>query len=547
MSLSLYLHTLRYLKPVQFYARAVFFLSRIAPDQRSGPPLRIQTCRFPLSPLRSASLIGEETFRFLNESGIVRRGADWQKSDRTRLWQYNLHYFDDLNAVDRESRASQHRRLVTRWIGENPPGIGVGWEPYPLSLRIVNWIKWSSGGFKLTQETLDSLAVQVRFLSRRLEFHLLGNHLFANAKALIFAGAFFEGAEAEKWLDRGLRILDRELTEQILQDGGHFERSPMYHAIIVEDLLDLVALAETFAIETLKERAIRWRPTAKKMLRWLSVMTHPDGRIAFFNDAAFLIAPSRADLEKAAREVGVVVSADLEEGITRLETSGYVKLQSGAATAIVDVAPVGPDYLPGHAHADTLSFELSWNGSRVLTNSGTSTYEPGERRLWERSTAAHNTVVVDGENSSEVWAGFRVARRAYPFDVKVSEDGDELQVAASHDGYRRLSGSPIHRRQITLTRTLVRIKDEINGRGTHQAQGLLHLHPDMQVEQVADDCIQIQLPDGLKLNVRSQGGLKLNLKMGTYAPEFGLIVPRLVIHWTLRGKLPLIAEVAISK
>ena len=80
--------------------------------------------------------------------------------------------------------------------------------------------------------------------------------------------------------------------------------------------------------------------------------------------------------------------------------------------ALLDVAPVGPDYLPGHAHADTLSFELSLFGQRVLVNSGTSQYEAGPERSRQRGTAAHNTVIVDGHDSSEVWAGFRVARRA---------------------------------------------------------------------------------------------------------------------------------------
>src|SRR6185436_7069489 len=99
-----------------------------------------------------------------------------------------------------------------------------------------------------------------------------------------------------------------------------------------------------------------------------------------------------------------------QDGIAQLEPSGYVRIQRDPVLVIFDAAPVGPDYLPGHAHADTLSFELSWGDRRVITNSGTSTYSVGPRRAWERSTAAHNTVEIDDENSSEVWGGFRVAR-----------------------------------------------------------------------------------------------------------------------------------------
>src|SRR5262249_6854070 len=148
---------------------------------------------------------------------------------------------------DAGSRADWHRDLIKRWIAENPPGAGNGWEPYPISLRVVNWIAWSLAGGKLDEVACDSLATQVRVLGASLEYHLLGNHLLANAKALVFAGCYFTGPEAEAWLTAGLSLLQRELAEQILADGGHFERSPMYHAIILEDVLDLVQLARIFA------------------------------------------------------------------------------------------------------------------------------------------------------------------------------------------------------------------------------------------------------------------------------------------------------------
>src|SRR5207245_9148285 len=94
-------------------------------------------------------------------------------------------------------------RWITRWITEYPAPHGNGWEPYPLSLRIVNWIKWL-----VRQPAIDpvaataivrSLELQSHVLSQRLETDLLGNHLFANGKALIFAGSFFEGVQAGTW------------------------------------------------------------------------------------------------------------------------------------------------------------------------------------------------------------------------------------------------------------------------------------------------------------------------------------------------------------
>jgi len=92
-----------------------------------------------------------------------------------------------------ENKKELQSDLIKKWVQENPPGEGNGWEPYPISLRIVNWVKWDLAKNCLSDEALHSLAVQARYLLKRPEFHLLGNHLFANAKALIFAGLFFYG------------------------------------------------------------------------------------------------------------------------------------------------------------------------------------------------------------------------------------------------------------------------------------------------------------------------------------------------------------------
>jgi uncharacterized heparinase superfamily protein len=215
-------------------------------------------------------------FTFLNRTEDLTPEAPWNRDSREALWNYNLHYFDDLNAAGAENRIDWHRALIDRWVRENPPFEGVGWDPYPTSLRIVNWIKWSARGHGMKPVWLASLALQARSLRKRLEYFTLANHLLTNAKALVFAGAFFEGEEAEEWLSEGLAILKEELPEQILTDGGHFERSPMYHAIILEDLLDLVNLSEGAEVrrsdsKKLKEIAAEGRSYSASMLRFLDV------------------------------------------------------------------------------------------------------------------------------------------------------------------------------------------------------------------------------------------------------------------------------------
>jgi hypothetical protein len=105
-----------------------------------------------------------------------------------------LHYFNDLNAKDCKQKLALHQQLILRWITENPPSKSIGWQPYPLSMRIVNWIQWSLNNNPLSQPMLDSLVTQIRCLNQTIEYHLLGNHLIANAKALIFAGFFFKSS-----------------------------------------------------------------------------------------------------------------------------------------------------------------------------------------------------------------------------------------------------------------------------------------------------------------------------------------------------------------
>jgi uncharacterized heparinase superfamily protein len=408
-------HTLRHLRPIQIYGRLWFKLYHPAPDFRPAPLLRPRYGKWCEPAHREPSLSSPTHFHFLNETHELTNSQAWNHPAWEKLWLYNLHYFDDLNAKGATERTLWHRSLIERWARENPPAHGNGWEPYPLSLRIVNWIKWALRGNELMASWIHSLAIQVRYLYQRLEIHLLGNHLFANAKALIFAGLFFQGAEADKWLRKGLQLLHRELPEQILADGGHFERSPMYHSIILEDLLDLINLLKGVTLErhSMHSFAPRgneeyWQDTAQGMLQWLKALCHPDGQIAFFNDAAFEIAPSPQELEAYAQRLGVsaVNKADLND-------SGYMRLQKGAAVALLDVGEIGPDYLPGHAHADTLSFELSLFNERFLVNSGTSCYGISPERLRQRASAAHNTLVINGQNSSEVWGSFRVARRSY--------------------------------------------------------------------------------------------------------------------------------------
>lgn len=526
----LYFHTIRYLRPAQIFGRILFKLNRPRPNLQV-PPLRRSVVGVWVAPCeRKQCMVAEDTFVFLNESRSIATRASWNDAAVEKLWLYNLHYFDDLNADGAVTRREWHTRLIERWIEENPPGYGNGWEPYPSSLRIVNWIKWSLNGGKLSSLAITSLAVQVRFLFKRLEFHLLGNHLLANAKALIFAGAFFGQGEGERWLAKGLVILRREMPEQILADGGHFERSPMYHSIILEDLLDIVNIGNAYGLGKIVKS-----DTIDKMRSWLAAMSHPDGDIAFFNDAAFGIAPSLSELNVYAEQLNFPHQNAPSNAVLSLADSGYIRLQKRNAMLLVDAAPIGPNYLPGHAHADTLSFELSLFAHRLIVNSGTSCYGSGLERQRQRGTAAHNTLLIDGQDSSEVWGGFRVARRAKVTSLEIKETEGGSCVKASHDGYRRLPGRNVHTRSWLFNDESLVIEDEVTGVFT-RAEIRFYLHPDVEINAIdlSAGTVLLRLPNGKIVGVAIQGG-ELICEQATWHPNFGVARPNFCLVATLKG------------
>jgi len=489
----------------------------------------------------SQSLYESYSFVFLNKEFQIKHSKDWNSSKQDKLWLYNLHYFDDLNAVGFETRSPWHCDLIQKWIDDNHPGSGNGWEPYPTSLRIVNWIKWSLLTNNFKKEWLDSLALQIRFLNQSLEYHLLGNHLFANAKALIFSGLYFSGHEANEWYKVGAEILNKELPEQILSDGGNFELSPMYHAIFLEDLLDIINIHQVYE----KKLPKNILPIVMQMLRWLKVMSHPDGQIAFFNDATLGVAPTLHNLLSYSKRLNINYTYSQEDQLIHLKESGYIRVNRKELAIIVDIAEIGPNYLPGHGHADVLSFELSLFGRRVIVNSGISTYESGGDRNIQRGTLAHSTIAIDGENSSEVWSGFRVARRAKVFNIINSNESGNIKFSACHDGYKRLNGKIIHCREWNVCENLLELEDHITGSGKHIISSVLPLHPEVKVSMVKNNSVILEV-DGKKIKVCFKGEGELLVKKSQYHPEFGLSIDNKKLIYNYNGSLPFKTNIKIS-
>lgn len=453
MELARVYRTVRHLRLVQLANRLKRRLLRPRPTAGPAPAVRAIGSPPPAFVTRAAGWDGGDWIELIGRRGAMAGRAAWNDSSMPKLWLYHLHYFEDLLRPDSAAWHERHRSLIERWIRENPPVDGNGWEPYPIALRSVFWMKWAVSGGPLDVTMRDSLAIQLRHLENSLEFHLLGNHLWADAKALFFAGLFFEGSEAERWYERGRALLEAEREEQILGDGGHFERSPVYHCLILEDVLDLIAWSRAYS----RELPPVWRETAVRMLDWLAVMTRPDGCAVAWNDAAGNAAPAPAELFAYAARLGLAPSASSSK-IRHLTGTGYIRADHAPFTLWFDVGPVGPDYIPGHAHADTLNVEIFVGDRALVVDSGTSTYDPGPRRAYERGTEAHNTVTVNATDSSEMWGSFRVGRRARPLNAVAGP----TQLSAAHDGYRHLG--IIHSRTIGLEDGgSLRIADRVEG------------------------------------------------------------------------------------
>lgn len=360
---ALYLHALRAARGRQLRARCLEPLNRR---------------RFPASAApRDASPIpaAEPLWRSTAFEETTKPDAS------TRLGRFELQYGHDVLAAARAGDAAAARTLVDRWIALHPPRNDDAWHPYPLSTRAGNWIAALTLVPELGSAALSqSLWRQLLRLDRNVEDGVLGNHVIRNARALVLGGAAFGEHRLTR---RGIDLLRRELAEQILADGGHYERSPFYHLVVLRDLLEVQAVSPQ-----------SWLADAiNRMRRFASALQRPDGKPALFNDGT-----------TAAPVLDLPPTAD---GLAVFEQSGFVVARDGQLWLAFRCGPAAPDFLPPHAHADALSLQVWWRGSPVVVDAGTSTYEPGEVRAWERGTAAHSTVVVDGRDQFTTWGAFR--------------------------------------------------------------------------------------------------------------------------------------------
>lgn len=470
--------------------------------------------------------MGGGKLTLLAETVDVAKVVDWFPARKSALWVFTLHYHEWLADLRAAGDVETARRLVSSWMLECGTYHKVAWHPYPMSLRLVSWLshaEWLLAGAdeEFARAFGDLLVRQSRCLMDGLEWHLGGeNHLIKNLKALIYVGACVAGRR--DYLVFGLAELLRQIDRQILPDGADFERSPAYHAQVLEDLAGVAAvLKRCGGIPPSLEDAI------ERMGAALAFYRYPDGGLALFNDG---------DVGDVAHLDALLRVSFAGDRPVVLPDAGYVRLERGKTLVMMDAGKVGPDENPGHAHADTLSFEMCAGKERVVVNSGTFGYQHKLRNKL-RGTAAHSTVCVDGMDSAEVWGGFRVGRRPEKVTLAVKDSGSgDMVVEGSHDGYRNIRVG--HKRSIMLSGdgTMVQGEDEITGRAGDKCKvmAFFHLHPLVKVRLVSDAEARLELASGKVWVVQVKGG-RLDVRDGMYAPRFGEMydTKQLVVHGRL--------------
>lgn len=525
------IRTIRPLRGRQFLAQLQHALvGPTAPRAISGedPRWALTTPHTPyLPPAAHVRARGPDRFELLATRFEIPRGAAWSASAHGPLFAYHLHQHEYLRC-DGPSPA-ERAAILADWIDNHRAG--VGWDPHPTGLRLLAWGKLATTPGRLALDAaservlLRSFADQAETLSRNLEHRLQANHLLSNLLCVVFAGLLVDSPSAAGWRTRAGRLVG-ELAAQIRPDGGHEERSPMYHALLLENVLDLLNLCRATPDRAPAGLADALVGAAEAMLGALLSLSHADGRIALFADSAFDIAAEPAALADYARRLGVPIGEE-RRGSICLPQTGYVRLAAGDWLLIASVAPPSPPHQPGHAHCDALAFELSLGEARVVSDTGVFEYVVGPRRHVARTTASHATLQIDGEEQAEIWSAHRVGGRPEVALTAFSEAGE---AEATCRGWSR--PRTLHRRRFRVAADGVELEDWIEG-PAREIVARLPIAPGFAVELYAAPipravCRSRERPD-LAIEIELPAAFTWHLEQAESFPTFGRSLERPVL------------------
>lgn len=545
MKLKLYLNTIKYLKCSQIYHRLrkkTKLIFRIDNKLIKIPikNIAINYESFYISEIDfddeyqrkfDFSSICDNEFIFINQKVRIDLDTSWNDKLIPHLWRYNLHYFEYLFSLAYKFKNTKEDKyyikyceLISKWITNNIPFAGDGWHPYTISLRLVNWISTitvfkslfeNDQNFKL--KFISSVELQYRYLKNNLEKDVLGNHYFENIKALILCSIWLNEADILRY---SVNELQKQVNEQVLPDGMHFELSPMYHKIILEDLIRI-----NYWLKNIKH-GIYYDEIISKMLNYIYSIEKDINVTPLFNDSASGISKELRVLLLAANTHFNITA----EYIESYENGGIHLQEVDNKKLIFDVGKICPDYLPAHGHCDTLSYELYCDSEPFIVNSGTYEYNRGEWRNYFRSTQAHNTVLINKEEQAQFWSSFRIANRVNNclFESVIVNDKNIFK------GYYRTYTNKEHRRVIGfINKELLLVIDNVSSRTDDLVSSYIHLSPKLIINE---DNTQIIKDSVKRATIIPINIMKLQVLNGWYSKEFGIKEKNSVIEMTASSK-----------
>lgn len=559
------LRTLRHLRFEQARAQIHHALVGLPEPSRSegeAPSLAITQAytEFLVPPNHVRSLASDETpsrIQLLETPFDLDDRTEWETDEHGPLFAYHLHQHEYLRLDDFSPKTRAQHMLD--WVQSHPRGRG--WDPHPISLRLLCWGKMLTTPEMLVLGQSDraillaSLADQAETLAQGLEIRLQANHLLSNRLSVVWAGMLLDGRTSASWRAQTAGLIN-ELDLQVRPDGGHEERSPMYHALILENVLDLLNLCLAAPDRAPEGLSTALQETASRMVAALDFWTHPDGDIALFADSAFGIAAKPAVIRDYAARLGVVKAGIAGAGLgvraRCLPQTGYVRIEDDTWCLLASVAGPSPAHQPGHAHCDGLAFELSVGGTRFVTDTGLFEYRPGARRDGARATASHATLQFDDEEQAEVWSAHRIGGRPQIELLAFAESGS---AEAQCRGWSRPKTR--HLRRFEIESGAVVIRDRVDGPfstlracypiapGWEVSIEGDHAHAIWRGAKVEADAkngkdgkdgkgIGIEQPARLRIDLPSE--LAWRVERGVYFPSFGVERERLMLVGSLSSE-----------
>jgi uncharacterized heparinase superfamily protein len=470
---------------------------------------------YPKSPAE-AELMLLGRYRLAGGEAITRDGSPFFVTPPSELWAESLHGFHWLRHFDAggsEPFQEHLRQLIAHWVRNYGKWHPVAWRPHVIGRRLMTWSSFgrlvlANAEVLFRSRVLLSMARQARHLSRTAGAAPPGMPRFTAAVGLVQSGVCLPDGDAR--MAKGLHMLAEELSMQILPDGGHVSRNP---ECILEAASDLLSLVDAMTQRELVV-PVTIRRALDRMMPMIRFMRHGDGRLAVFNG-------SSEGLDGWAETI-LLHDHGKPRSLTQSPQSGYQRISCGDTHVLVDAGTPPPAPYATHAHAGTLSFELSAGQERLIVNCGTSVTKGDQWQDAMRATAAHSTLTIADESSAHVvpsgWAqnllGPRLVDGPRTVECKRRESEDGVFLEMAHDGYVA-SFQLRHERRLYVSHdgTDIRGEERVVPAGAQQPAARecavrFHLHPSVRVMKAGRGVV-LTLPGGATWRFSSDADLSV--------------------------------------